>query len=267
MRFPWRFLPDFFTSHPWVVEAIEWLRVAKDLWEQYNSLVILVGLWLVARKLSRERERLEERVDTLSQHVKVAKEASETAIVAAKEASDAIIMAVAASAPGNSRPGQMNGSRMPSGASPHFLEPDHTNWDRVNEIWGALKDRIELKIQGISHKSVRNKYSHMPRRTYRKIITALQEDGVLRSGIANRLRDLDHQYQVLRFKARHVTTEQVAMFMEVQQMVDGQRALPALPDEPAQEQSLFDADVLGQDERGDRVVSSRPSPEATRAAS
>jgi hypothetical protein len=48
MRFAWRFLPEFFISHPWVVEAVEWLRVAKDLWEQYNSLVILVGLWLVA---------------------------------------------------------------------------------------------------------------------------------------------------------------------------------------------------------------------------
>ena len=267
MRFPWRFLPEFFISHPWVVEAVEWLRVAKDLWEQYNSLVILIGLWLAARKLSRERERLEERVDTLSQHVKVAKEASETAIVAAKEASDAIIAAVAASTPGSSRGGQVNGSRDPSGVVPQLLEPDHTNWDRVNEIWGEIKDRIELKIQSISHKSVRNKYSHMPRRTYLKIITALQEDGVLRPGIANRLRDLDHQYQVLRFKARHVTPEQVATFVEVQQIVDGQRALPPLPDEPLQEPGLFDADTLGQDDRGSSAVPSQTTPAASRAAS
>ncbi len=43
----------------------EWVRFIKDLWGQYQGLVILAGLWLVARKLTRERERLGERVEPL----------------------------------------------------------------------------------------------------------------------------------------------------------------------------------------------------------
>jgi hypothetical protein len=268
MRFPWRFLPEFLTSHPWVVEAIEWLRLAKELWEQYNSLLILVGLWLVARKLGRERERLEERVDTLSQHVKVATDASDAAIISAKEASETIVAAVAASASSSNRSGPVNGARVPASATPQLLQTDHTNWERVNEIWSELKDRVELTIQSISHKSVRNKYSKMPRRTYRDIITALRKDGVLTPGVAIELLRLDHQYPVLRFKARQVTPQEVETFVEALQKINATRVLPPLPTERLEE--VLDIGAQGQEDSAvpvDEVVTAEQLPAAARATS
>jgi hypothetical protein len=200
----------------------------NSLWDQYNSLLILVGLWLVARKLSGERERLEERVDTLGQHVKVAVDAAHRAVAAAKEASEAIVTAAT-----DSRAGQMNGAQMPSPID--SSEATYSNWERVSSIWGELKERIDLRIQEIPHKRVRAKYSRMPRRTYRNIINALLKDGVLGGVFGPKLIDLDRKYLALRFKPKEVTPQHVALFEDVLRIVNGTRALPPSTNESAEE--------------------------------
>jgi hypothetical protein len=261
-------VPEFLVDNPWAVDAIEWLRVLKSFWDQYNSLLILLGLWLVARKLSGERERLEERVDTLGQHVKAAVEASDAAIVAAREASAAakeasteIVGAIAASA-GNRRP--VNGAH----AAPQPLESDDNHWKRVSEIWSELKDRIELKIQNIPQKRVRAKYSQMHRRTYEDVITALRRDEVLKAGVALKLLQLDHDYKVLRFKPRDVTAAQAAKFVDVLRIVNATRALPPLPNEESEAVSVGSAETSGQpDPTVGAAVSTDLAPAASRAAS
>ncbi len=267
---PWRSWPEFLADNPWAVDAIEWLRVAKNLWEQYNSILILVGLWLVARKLTRERGRLEERVATLGQHVKAAIEASDTAIAAAqeasataKDASDRIVAAITAAQPGRA---QVNGAQVAPNAMPQPQLSEHANWERISDIWSELKDRIDLRIEDIPQKRVRSKYSHMGRRTYREIINALQKDGVLKPGIAVRLLQLDHEYQVLRFKPKDVSPAQVATFEEVLQIVNGSRALPPLPNE-AIEDSAQATSVAVADPQSDTTQQSTTAPAAVRAAS
>ena len=97
MLLRWPYWQNLFVDYPWLTDAAEWLHYAKGVWDQYQSIAIVIALWLVARKLGRERELIEERVDTLSQHVKAAIEASDAAIAAAKEASDGIVAAFASS--------------------------------------------------------------------------------------------------------------------------------------------------------------------------
>lgn len=227
---PWQSWLDFIAENPWATDAFEWLRYAKGLWSQYESIIIVIALWLVARKLGRERGRLQERVDTLAQHVKAATDASDTAIAAAKEASDTIVAAIATS---GGRAAQANGAQAPN-VVPQPEASDYANWERISDIWNDLKDRIELKIQEISHKRVRGKYSQMARRTYRDVINALQEDRLLKPGVAIRLLEMDHQYQVLKFRPRNVTAEQVEKFVEGLQIINANRALPHLPTEPAE---------------------------------
>jgi hypothetical protein len=273
---PWPSVPEFLFNNPWAVGLIEWLGVLKSFWDQYNSLLVLVGLWLVARKLKGERERLEERVDTLGQHVKAAVEVSDSAIVAAKEASAAakeasveILGAIAAST--GSRAPLANGAHAVPNATKQQQETGDNNWKRVSEIWGELKDRIELKIQNISQKRVRAKYSRMPRRTYEDVITALRKDEVLKRGVALKLLQLDHEYKVLRFKPKDdVTAVQVAMFVEVQRIVNATRALPLLPNDEAEEVGVGPAETPEQPEPPPDTpvaVAIDTTPAASRAAS
>jgi hypothetical protein len=235
MRWPlsWPSWPEFLVGNPWIVDVIEWLRVGKSLWDQYNSIIILVGLWVVARKLRDERERIEERVDTLSQHVKAAAEASDAAIAAAREAADAIMAAISESRSGRAT---ANGALVAPSAMPQLQPSDYANWDQVNKIWSEIKERIELKVQDIPQQKVRTKYSRMPRRTYHNIINALRNDGLLKPvHVVLKLLELDHEYQVLRFKPKDVATKDVAKFVEALQIVNGTRALPPLPSGPADE--------------------------------
>jgi len=260
---PWRSWPEFLADNPWATHIAEWLHVAKSLWDQYHSILILVGLWLVARKLTRERGRLEERVATLGQHVKAAIEASDTAIAAAKEASDGIVAAIITAQPSRV---QANGAHVAPNAMPLPQPTDYTNWERISAIWSEIKDRIDLRIEDIPQKRVRSKYSHMGRRTYREIINALLKDEVLKPGIAVRLLQLDHAYQVLRFKPREVSAAQAATFEEVLQMVNGSRALPALPNEAIGEPVQATIVAVAEPESGARQQDTT-APAAVRAAS
>ena len=197
--FPWESWSKFLADNPWASEALEWLRYAKRLWNQYESIVIVVALYLIARKLGRERERLEERVDTLGQHVKAATEASDSAIAAAKEASDTVVASVSHALRGVAGGARTAPSQVlqPPPRSPlaEYADPErvNANRDRVNRIWGQLKERIDLRIQDIPRKNVRAKYSHMGRRSYRGVINALEEDGILSSKLADDLRELRSQ--------------------------------------------------------------------------
>jgi hypothetical protein len=127
----------------------------------------------------------------------------------------------------------MNGAYAPSPTQPSEL--DRANWNRVNSIWSELKDRIDLLISDIPQKRVRAKYSHMHRRTYQGIVAALLKDRVLEGVIGPKLSELDRKYSALRFKPKEVTPKDVALFEEVLRIVNGTRALPPIPTEPAGE--------------------------------
>ena len=143
--------PEFALVFPWAVEALEWLQIAKEWWHRYESIIIIViALWLVARKISRERQRLEERVNTLSQHVKAAIDASDTAVVKAQQASDTIVGALASfNRQTSAESAATNGAIRQQAA-----EGSYANWERISEIWSNLKERIDLKIEDIPHNTL-----------------------------------------------------------------------------------------------------------------
>ena len=154
--------------------------------------------------------------------------------------------------------------------APDAMPPPHpsnyANWERISDIWGELKDRIDLRIEAIPQKRVRSKYSHMGRRTYREIINALQKDGVLKPGIAVRLLQLDHEYQVLKFKPKDVSPAQVATFQEALQIINGSRALPPLPNEGIDE-PVPATDVAVTEPQSGVTQQDTTTPAAVRAAS
>lgn len=256
MRFlPWRTWPDFFADNPWALDVYEGLRFAKGLWDQYESIIIVVALWLVARKIRRESGRLKERVDTLGQHVKAAGEAADTAVASANEAARSITTAIAAGLQGFRKQANSSALDQPEPAD------GETNWEKISDIWRDLKDRLELQIQEIGHKRVRAKYSQMPRRTYRDVINSLRDDGEIPSGVATKLLTLDHEYQVLRFRPKSATAAQLALFQEGEQLAD--RVLPDLPESaPAAEQTAG----VAQTQTEERLEPTGPLPAVPRGA-
>ena len=223
---PWRSLPGFFLDYPRAADLIEWLQIAKDWIHRYESFILIVGLWLVARKIRRERERLQERVNTLTQHVQAAGEASDAAIVKAQQVASTILDAIAMSTRVGVR-SPTAGDKLTSSpeASLEILEGASSNWQQISEIWNNLKQRIELRIEDIPNKRVREKYSRMDRRVYRRIITQLEHDELLRPAVADILRDLARRYQALKFDPANITAAEVQKFVEGQQIVDGSREL------------------------------------------
>ena len=238
-------LPPFILELlPHSPEFWEWVTLIKELWNQYNALAILVGLWLVARKLTSERERLSDQVGTLGQHISAGRETADAAIASARETAELL-----------QRIADQNRTTPLEPVAPAVLY-DPANWATVSAIWREIKDRMELKIESISHRSTRRKYSRLPRVTYKDVIDALLKDGFIGRGVANQLNQLDTAFHTLKFRPKKVTQAEAERFREGLQIVD--RELPDLPEEAV-------ADLLSlQNEAREQAASESSSKEYQR---
>jgi hypothetical protein len=174
MRIPEWMLNDF----PWLADVVDAFEVVKAIWHQWDSVVLLVGLYIVGRRLKQERISLGQGVDTLSEIVKAARDLSETALA---------------------QPSNGGASQFPAGAgSGDAIDPN--GWETIRRIWRDTRDRIELAIEEVPRRS-RGKYSRIRRYNYLDVIDALRKDGVLGPAVANKLQGMDTRFNTLKFQA------------------------------------------------------------------
>lgn len=207
---------EIFSSNPMFEEFLRLFQVLRELWHQYESVVLFLGMALILWRLRKERLLLGEKVDTLSAITRAVRDEAEAQLP--KE------MAL--------EPAKTASPR--SEATPTDTYSNH--WEEVRIAWRNLRDRLELAIEGISRSSVRGKYSRMPRVSYRNVIKALEEDGVLSAAPANKLLALDTQFSRLKFRPSTTTAEDAKQFREPAEYFD--RWLPRLPVEQVQELGL-----------------------------
>lgn len=182
---------------------IERIRHALAIWHSIESVVVLIGLAWVSHRIKAERakfsaivELLTDRVETFGQFAKAARDAAEQAPAVA--AGDA--------------------AQTSNGVS---------NWDAVRAEWLEIRDRIELAIEGISHKSVRGKYSKINRYSYRDVIVTLGEDDVISRQVETALLNMNQRYLALRPRPANTTQADVEAFRQWVRQVNG--AIPRLP--------------------------------------
>lgn len=200
----WRLLPQsLYDDYPWLKDVAAAFVVLQDLWHQYQNLVILVGLVLVARKLQSERLLLTEQIDTLGQMVKATRDEAEA--VPAPQVDQSL------------------------STPPEAVDGSVANWETMRAKWAEARDRLELAIEGIRRANVRRKYSKMPRTSYRAVITALEKDLGWGPTIANNLRQMDTMFHRLKFHPDRVTPSDVQIFMYLFDVPNTK--LPRLPDE------------------------------------
>jgi hypothetical protein len=212
-RFIVRIIPKWvIDAYPWVADAISVLTYLQEFWHQYQNLIVLIGLFVVARRLRQERIKLSERVDTLGQIVRATRDQAEAALAQPQTAQSRSDVA---------------GAPMQDAASP-------ANWETVRDIWRNARDRIELAIEGITRSRVRAKYSKLPRYTYRDVVNALETDGVIARAVSDKLRGMDTAFNTYKFRPKSVTSAEVAAFKQLFELPDSR--LPKLPkDETPQE--------------------------------
>jgi len=101
-----------------------------------------------------------------------------------------------------------------------------TNWETIRLGWRDIRDRMELAIEDIPNAQVRSKYSRIARYVYQFVINALQKDGVIAPAqVAERW--MDKTFNILKFKLRTVSADDVAKFTRALEFVD--HHLPKLP--------------------------------------
>jgi hypothetical protein len=212
-----------FDRFPWLEDVVPWLIFLRDFWHDYQGLIVLVGFFVVWRLLRRERLKLGERIDTLAQIVRAARDEAEAALGLPSQAPP---VTPAPQPPIGPQPPQAAGS---AAVPPAPEDVGATNWETVRLGWRDVRDRIELLIEGIRHAGVRSKYSRIARYTYRYVINSLQKDGVITSAqVADKLRSMDTTFNILKFRPRTVSASDVAQFTSALEFVDPH--LPKLPD-------------------------------------
>jgi hypothetical protein len=194
-------------GYPWFNDLISALTYLQDLWHQYQNLVVLVGLFIVARRLRQERIKLSERVDTLGQIVRATRDQSEAALAQPQAVQSRL---------------EPSDANVQDGASP-------ANWETVRAIWRDARDRMELAIEGIGSSRTRAKYSKLPRYTYRDVINALETDGIIGRTVSDKLRSMDTAFNTYKFRPKSVSAEEVASFRQLFELPKSR--LPKLPDE------------------------------------
>lgn len=165
----------------------EWL---KDLWaiiKSLESLLILLGLFLAWHLLRRERlkiaalvEDLGQRVETSIQQSRAAMETAEAALTKPEGAT------------------QNGGTAAP--------------WETIRSDWQNVRDRLELAIEQIQHKSTRKKYAKFTRYNYNDIIIALRDDQEISQRAFNALIGMNGLFLRLRARPTNATPSDVAQF-------------------------------------------------------
>ena len=217
-----------FDRFPWLEDTVPWLLFLRDFWHDYQGVIVLVGFFFVWRLLRAERFKLGERIDTLAQIVRAARDEAEAALGLPPPTPPT---APPTQPPPSFQPPPTQG--LAPSASPVPAAPSATaatNWETIRLVWRDVRDRIELLIEGIRHAGVRSKYSRIARYTYRYVINALQRDGIIQSAqVADKLRSMDTAFNILKFRPRTVSATDVAEFNSALEFVDPH--LPKLPDE------------------------------------
>jgi|SRR5690349_11317334 hypothetical protein len=183
-------------------EIFEWLTFLRDTWHRIEGPVILIGMIWVVRRLRSERLKLSERVDTLGLLVRAARDEAEVAIA-------------------------QPGSALVPGAGRAVQQPSFNNWEAIRVAWRDIRDRIELKIEGLPQRR-RGKYSRIRRTSYRSVIHTLELDDALNSSVADKLRNMDRSFNTLKFRPTDITDDEVSEFRRSVEFVD--HWLPNLPE-------------------------------------
>jgi hypothetical protein len=195
-----------FDAYPWLADLTSILTSLQELWHDIQNIVILVGLFIVARRLRQERLKLSDRVDTLGQIVRATRDEAEAALAQPQAVQSRL---------------EAGGTHLQDGSSPN-------NWETIREIWRNARDRMELAIEGIGSSRVRAKYSKLPRYTYRYVINALETDGLIGRTVSDKLRSMDTAFNKYKFRPKSITAEEVDAFRELFSLPNSR--LPRLPD-------------------------------------
>jgi hypothetical protein len=195
-------------EYPLLNEIAPTLNLIQEIWHEYHNLIFLGGLIIVWRGLRRERLKLSDKVDTLSQIVRATRDEAEEALA---------------------RPPPVQSSQ--AYANGRAEENALQNWEHVRSNWRSIRDRLELVIENISGSRVRGKYSKFPRYNYRRVINALHSDGEVTPKVANELLSMDTMFNTLKFRPKEIGTDEFEKFQDSYNIVD--KFLPKLPDTPA----------------------------------
>lgn len=106
------------------------------------------------------------------------------------------------------------------------------NWEQIRTSWRNVRERIELKIEGIRSGRVRRKYSKLPRRSYKGVIEALRKDGEIEPNPYTALLDMNSMFQKVKWRPDRVTDEEVKEFDYLLRRIDGE--LPPLSPDQAE---------------------------------
>jgi hypothetical protein len=202
MRFPTWLVTDY----PWLKDVAPVLSYFQELWHEYHNLIFLFGLIAIWRLLRRERMKLADKVDTLSQLVKAVRDESEEAFARPASALSA----------------------QPFTNGHAELQTDFDRWECIRSNWRNIRDRLELVIENISGNRVRGKYSKFPRYNYRRIVNALQMDREVTPKVSNELLRMDTMFNTVKFRPKGISAEEFEKFQDSYNVVD--KFLPRLPD-------------------------------------
>lgn len=187
---------------PSVIQIYDWLAAAAQFWHAIENTVLIVGMALVVWLLRRERRKigglisdLGERIETMSQLAKAARDEFEAAIV---------------------RPvGPISANNI-------------SNWETVQAIWRETRDRMEFAIEEITDRRIKPKYGKIARYNYNDIIITLRDDGIISSDKAfAALVSMNGLFQRLKLRPAAVTAQEAEQFKSLLKEVNG--ALPKLP--------------------------------------
>jgi hypothetical protein len=118
------------------------MDLLAQIWAMFKSIesiIILLGLFLAWHLLRRERLKIQGLVEDLGQRVDTSIQQSKAAIEAAETALAQPSVLVAAN----------------SNSASH--------WETIRSEWQNVRDRLELAIERIPHKSTRGKYGKLTR--------------------------------------------------------------------------------------------------------
>jgi hypothetical protein len=183
---------------------MDWIAQVWALFKSFESLIILFGLFLAWHLLRRERLKIRDSVDELSQRIATSIQQSKAAIEAAETALAQPSVLVAANSNNTS------------------------HWETIRSEWQNVRDRLELAVERIPHKATRGKYGKLTRYNYNDLIIGLRDDGQIKSGQAfHALMAMNGLFNRLRARPSNATADHVEQFADWLRQVNG--SLPKLP--------------------------------------